>query len=169
MAAAGWSSGKHLGRRLVPVPVRWERARFARGGVAMDPLRLRQSVTRVARARLTRRAALASTSAGLASALLGRLDRTTRVAPAQAATPPATTVSADDLPPNVPAWTRTPGGWVSPYGQRAPAEAGVVRLSDPLGTPYPLVSFSPLADIRGAITPNALFHEIAFGGIPSID
>src|SRR5690348_10029336 len=135
----------------------------------MDPLRLGHSVTRVARARLTRRAALASSGAGLASALLGRLDRTTRVAAAQAATPPATTVSADDLPPNVPAWTRTPGGWVSPYGQRAPAEASVVRLADPLGTPYPLVSFSPLADIRGTLTPNALFYEIAFGGIPAVD
>jgi sulfane dehydrogenase subunit SoxC len=135
----------------------------------MDPLRLGQSVARVARARLTRRAALASSGVGLAGALFGRFDVPARVASAQTATPPATATAGDNLPPNVPVWTRTPGGWVSPYGQRAPAAANVIRLADPLGTPYPLVSFSPLADIRGAITPNALFHEIAFGGIPAID
>src|SRR5262249_39665105 len=76
---------------------------------------------------------------------------------------------ADNLPSNVPEWTHTPGGWVSPYGQRDQAEAGVVRLSDPEGTPYPLVSFAPLADFHGTLTPNALFYEIAFGGIPAID
>ena len=48
----------------------------------MDPLRLGQSIRRVARARLTRRAALASGGAGLASALLGRLDLTSKAAAA---------------------------------------------------------------------------------------
>ena len=35
--------------------------------------------------------------------------------------------------------------------------------------PNPVVSFSPLADIHGTLTPNALFYEIHFGGIPAID
>ena len=65
---------------------------------------------------------------------------------------------------SVPAWMRTPGAPSSPYGERAPAEESVVRLA-----PNPVVSFSPLADIHGTLTPNALFYEIHFGGIPAID
>jgi sulfane dehydrogenase subunit SoxC len=135
----------------------------------MDPLRLGQSVARVARARLTRRAALASSGAGLASALLGRLDPKARVAAAQEATPVAVSATGDNLPPNVPVWMQTPGANVSPYGVRAPAEDGVIRLADPPGTSIPVVSFSPLAELRGTLTPNALFYEIHFGGIPAID
>jgi sulfane dehydrogenase subunit SoxC len=135
----------------------------------MDPLRLGSRVARVARARLTRRAALASGGAGLASALLARLDLNANVAAAQDATPVATPSSGDNLPPQVPAWMQTPGANVSPYGERAPAEDGVVRFSDPAGTSIPVVSFSPLADLHGTLTPNALFYEIHFGGIPAID
>ena len=40
----------------------------------------------------------------------------------------------------------------------------MVRLA-----PNPVVSFSPLADLHGTLTPNALFYEIHFGGIPAID
>lgn len=59
---------------------------------------------------------------------------------------------------------RVPGGEASPYGERAPAEAAVVRqLLDPLD------SLSPLADIQGTITPNALSYEVHYGGIPAID
>jgi sulfane dehydrogenase subunit SoxC len=135
----------------------------------MAPFRLGQSVARVARARLTRRAALASGGVGLASALLDRLDPNARVAAAQDATPAATPSSGDNLPPQVPGWMQTPGANVSPYGGRAPAEEGVVRFSDPAGTSIPVVSFSPLADLHGTLTPNALFYEIHFGGIPAID
>ena len=134
----------------------------------MDPLQLGQRVARVARARLTRRTALASSGAGLASALLARPDLTVR-ATAQDATPVATPTTGDNLPPRVPGWMRTPGASPSSYGERAPAEAGVVRLPDPIGTPHPVVSFSPLADLHGTLTPNALFYEIHFGGIPAID
>jgi sulfane dehydrogenase subunit SoxC len=35
--------------------------------------------------------------------------------------------------------------------------------------PAPDVSFSPLAAIHGTITPNALFYEVHYGGIPAID
>ena len=59
---------------------------------------------------------------------------------------------------------QTPGAPSSAYGERAPAEESVVRLA-----PNPVVSFSPLADVHGTLTPNALFYEIHFGGIPAID
>jgi sulfane dehydrogenase subunit SoxC len=129
----------------------------------MDPLRLGQSVARVARSRLTRRAALASSGAGLASALLGRVGLSPLTARAQDATP-AASATGDNLPPNVPAWMRTPGAPSSPYGERAPAEDSVVRWA-----PSPDASFSPLADLHGTLTPNALWYEIHYGGIPAID
>src|SRR3954470_7602177 len=117
----------------------------------MDPLRLGQSVARVARGRLTRRTALASGGAGLASALLGgRFSPLT--AQAQDATREAT-APGDNLPPHVPEWMRIPGAAASPYGERAPAEEGVLRLA-----PNPVVSFSPLAELHGTLTPNALFY-----------
>ena len=133
----------------------------------MDPLRLGQSVARVARSRLTRRAALASSGAGLASALLDRLDLKANVAAAQEATPVATPASAvTTCRRTSPAWMRTPGGSVSPYGERAPAEESVVRLADP----EPASSASrPWPICTGTLTPNALFYEIHFGGIPAID
>jgi sulfane dehydrogenase subunit SoxC len=128
----------------------------------MDPLRLGQSVARVARSRLTRRAALASSGAGLATALLDRLDWKASVAAAQDATPAAS--NGDNLPPNVPAWMQTPGAEASPYGERSPYEDDVVReLVDPFD------SWSPLANIHGTITPNALWYEVHYGGIPAID
>jgi sulfane dehydrogenase subunit SoxC len=36
-------------------------------------------------------------------------------------------------------------------------------------SPSPDVSFSPLADLHGTLTPNALFYEVHYGGIPAID
>ena len=130
----------------------------------MDPLRFGQSVARVARARLTRRAALASSGVGLASALLDRFDPKASVAAAQDATPTGAASAGDNEPPAVPAWMRTPGAPASAYGQRAPAEESVVRWS-----PAPDVSFSPLADLHGTFTPNALWYEVHYGGIPAID
>src|SRR3954471_16724083 len=115
----------------------------------MDPLRLGQSVARVARARLTRRAALASSGAGLVSALLDRFDLNANVAAAQDATPTGAENAGDNEPPAVPAWMQTPGAEASPYGERSPYEDDVVReLIDPFD------SWSPLADIHGTMTPN---------------
>jgi sulfane dehydrogenase subunit SoxC len=59
---------------------------------------------------------------------------------------------------------RVPGAPASPYGERAPSQQGVVRLA-----PAPNVSFSPLADLPGTQTPNALWYEVHYGGIPAID
>jgi sulfane dehydrogenase subunit SoxC len=130
----------------------------------MDPLRFGQSVARAARSRLTRRAALASGGAGLATALLNRSNLTLPVLAAQDATPIGTPTGDSNEPPEVPAWMRTPGAPASDYGERAPAEEAVVRWS-----PAPDVSFSPLADLHGTLTPNALFYEVHYGGIPAID
>jgi sulfane dehydrogenase subunit SoxC len=130
----------------------------------MDPLRLNQMTRRFIQHRLTRRAALVSSGLGL-TAFVGRDRLRPASARAQAATPSATpAVAASDKPPNVPAWMRTPGAPSSPYSERAPAEQGVVRLA-----PAPDVSFSPLADLHGTQTPNALWYEVHYGGIPAID
>jgi sulfane dehydrogenase subunit SoxC len=131
----------------------------------MDPRRHDPLVQRLGHRRLSRRAALV-TSSGLAAGLLGaRVPTRVRAqsaTPAGSATPAA--ASGANLPPNVPVWMRTPGAPSSPYGERAPAEQGVVRIA-----PNPVVSFSPLQDLHGTLTPNALFYEIHFGGVPAID
>ena len=129
----------------------------------MDPVHLGQRVTRLARSRVTRRAALATGGAGMATTLLDRLGVGPGRVLAQDATPTAAT-AGDNLPPEVPAWMQTPGAPASAYGERAPAEEAVVRWS-----PAPDVSFSPLADLQGTLTPNALFYEVHYGGIPAID
>ena len=130
----------------------------------MDPLQLGQSVARAARSRLTRRAALASSGVGLATALLNRSNLTLPALAAQDATPTGAQTGGNNEPPEVPAWMRTPGAEASPYGERAPAEEAVVRqVLDPAD------SFAPLADLHGTLTPNALFYEVHYGGIPAID
>jgi hypothetical protein len=133
----------------------------------MDPLRrsyIGHLAQRVAGSRFTRRAALASSGAGLATALLDRLDLRSKTMAAQEATPTGAVASDGNEPPAVPTWMRTPGAPASAYGERAPAEEGVVRWS-----PSPDVSFSPLADLHGTLTPNSLFYEVHYGGIPAID
>jgi sulfane dehydrogenase subunit SoxC len=130
----------------------------------MDPTGLGQIAKRFVRRRLTRRAALASGGAGLAATVFGPA-AITRARPAMQESTPATAAGAgSNEPPDVPAWMRTPGAEASPYGERAPAEDAVVRqVLDPAD------SFSPLADLHGTITPNALFYEVHYGGIPAID
>ena len=125
---------------------------------------LRHFANRVTRSRFTRRAALASSGAGLATVLLDRFDLKSTVMAAQDATPTVAGGNGANEPPAVPAWMQTPGAPASAYGERAPAEESVVRWS-----PAPDVSFSPLADLHGTLTPNALFYEVHYGGIPAID
>jgi sulfane dehydrogenase subunit SoxC len=136
----------------------------------MDPGRFAQITKRFARRRLSRRAALGTGGAGLASALLGPLGLARSRSAAQEATPaapdatPATSEPGANLPPNVPVWMKEPGAPSSEYGERAPAEQDVLRFA-----PVPDVSFSPLADVPGTITPNALFYEVHYGGVPTVD
>jgi sulfane dehydrogenase subunit SoxC len=129
----------------------------------MDPSRFGQLVGRIARRPLTRRAALASGGAGLAAAFVGVSGPTLARPAAQGATPVPSEPGANQ-PPNVPAWMKEPGAPSSPYGERAPQEQGIVRLA-----PAPNVSFSPLAAIPGTATPNSLWYEVHYGGIPAID
>ena len=130
----------------------------------MESFRIATLTKPFRRRRLSRRAALASAGAGLSTTLLGRVGLSPRNALAQDATPVAETATAENLPPHVPGWMQTPGAPSSPYGERAAAEESVVRLA-----PNPVVSFSPLADVHGTVTPNALFYEVHYGGIPAID
>ena len=56
-----------------------------------------------------------------------------------------------------------------PYGRPADAEAGVIRRNVPwltAGTESS-VSFSPLQDLHGIITPNGLFFERYHAGRPT--
>jgi sulfane dehydrogenase subunit SoxC len=128
----------------------------------MDPSRLGTIVGRLARRRLTRRAALGSAGAGLTAALIG--GGPTAAKPAAQEASPVPSPPGANQPPNVPAWMKQPGAPSSEYGERAPAEEGILRVA-----PAPDVSFSPLADIPGTLTPNALFYEVHYGGIPAID
>lgn len=128
----------------------------------MDLPRYGQIARRAVARRLSRRAALAAAGGSGVAALAGRFGGASAHPAAQDATP--TAMTGDALPPNVPPWMQTPGAPSSPYGERAPSEDAVVRLA-----PAPDVSFSPLADIQGTLTPNALFYEVHYGGIPAID
>src|SRR5215207_6708975 len=137
---------------------------FSRKGDAMDPGRLAQFASRFSRYRLSRRAALGTGGAGLVAALFGRSGPARSSPAAQEAAPTVAPEPGANLPPNVPAWMQTPGAPSSELSERAPQEQGVVRIA-----PAPGVSFSPLADLHGTITPNALFYEVHYGGVPAID
>jgi sulfane dehydrogenase subunit SoxC len=114
--------------------------------------------------RLSRRTLLLAAGAAGGAALVGaELTSSPHLIAAQDATPAATPSAADTLPPNIPPWTTEWGPLPSEYGARSPFEDGVVR--DPSATS----SRSPLADLRGIITPNSLFYERHHAGIPQID
>ncbi len=130
----------------------------------MDPGRLAQFAARFSRHRLSRRAALGTGAAGLVAALSGRAGPARSGLAAQEATPAVAPAPGANLPPNVPAWMQEPGAPSSELSERAPQEQGVVRVA-----PAPGVSFSPLADLHGTLTPNALFYEVHHGGIPAVD
>src|SRR4051812_29482938 len=120
----------------------------------MDPGRITQTAARLARHRLSRRTALRTSGAGLAAALLGPVGAGRA---AQEATPPVAQEPGANLPPNVPAWMKEPGAPSSELSERAPQEQSVLRVA-----PAPGVSFSPLADLHGTLTPNALFYEVHY-------
>lgn len=84
-------------------------------------------------------------------------------------------VAADpaNLPPNVPWYSQYlgPGVTASPYGSPSPYEAHVVRRNVEwlTATTESSVSFTPLADLHGFVTPNGLHFERHHGGVPEID
>ena len=84
-------------------------------------------------------------------------------------------VLADDsnLPPNVPPWSKSLGSGVltNPYGKPSPYESHVVRRNVPWLTADRIasISFTPLAELSGIITPNGLVFERYHAGFPTID
>src|SRR5882757_6456890 len=80
--------------------------------------------------------------------------------------------NADNLPPNVPEWMKTPGDPMGsqPYGTPSPFERGVIK-NIPQDLPQYLSASgrTPLQDLDGIITPNGLFYERHHSGMPVID
>ncbi|MBV9260835.1 MAG: sulfite dehydrogenase [Pseudolabrys sp.] len=76
-------------------------------------------------------------------------------------------------PPNVPEWTRTLGDGVGvrAYGTPSKFEKQVIRRTVPwlTATPESSVSFTPLHELDGIITPNGLCFERHHSGIAEID
>ncbi len=109
-------------------------------------------------ARQSRRAVLAA-AGGLAASALAK--------PAAAASNPA------NQPPNVPEWTRNLGEGVAvrPYGKPSKFEKDVIRRDVEWLTASreSSVSFTPLHELEGIITPNGLCFERHHGGIAEID
>ncbi len=90
----------------------------------------------------------------------------------------AVSASASDdldmnLPPHVPEWSRTLGAPIlaSPYGVPAKYEANVKRRESPglTRTPHSSVSFTPLQNLFGIITPSGLHFERHHAGMPDVD
>jgi len=81
--------------------------------------------------------------------------------------------SSKYAPPNVPPWTKSLGAGVitDPYGVPSPFEKDVVRRNVPWLTADRIasISFTPLADIKGIITPSGLVFERYHAGRPEID
>jgi sulfane dehydrogenase subunit SoxC len=81
--------------------------------------------------------------------------------------------NANNLPPHVPEWTRALGDGVAvrPYGQPSQFEKHVVRRDVQWLTASreSSVSFTPLHELDGIITPNGLCFERHHGGIAEID
>src|SRR5229473_2743195 len=80
---------------------------------------------------------------------------------------------AQASPPADAPWSQSIGAGVvdRPYGRPSDAEAGVIRRNVPwltAGTESS-VSFSPLQELHGIITPNGLFFERHHAGRPDID
>ena len=79
---------------------------------------------------------------------------------------------AENLPPNIPEWMKTPGDPMGsqPYGTPSPFEKAVVKnISKNLPQYLSASGRTPLQDLDGIITPNGLFYERHHGGVPTID
>ena len=86
---------------------------------------------------------------------------------------PGVSALGNNLPPNVPAWTRSLGSGVltNPYGQPSPFESNVQRRTVDWLTPDRIasISFTPLADLKGIITPSGVVFERYHAGLPVIE
>jgi sulfane dehydrogenase subunit SoxC len=76
-------------------------------------------------------------------------------------------------PPNLPAWTKSLGTGVvsNPYGSPSPFESHLKRRTVEWLTADKLasISFTPLADLKGIITPSGVVFERYHAGLPAVD
>jgi sulfane dehydrogenase subunit SoxC len=76
-------------------------------------------------------------------------------------------------PPGVPAWTRSlgPGVVTNPYGSPSPFESHVKRRTVDWLTADKIasISFTPLADLKGIITPSGVVFERYHAGLPAVN
>jgi sulfane dehydrogenase subunit SoxC len=78
--------------------------------------------------------------------------------------------SVHAAPPDVPAWMKTPGMPMRPYGERSAHEVGVQRLVNTApSTTGAGGSRTPLEALEGIITPSSLHFERHHSGVPDID
>ena len=85
---------------------------------------------------------------------------------ASAATAATAATAASDPEP----WRYTPGATFSNYGQPSAHERDVIRwVSATSGAPTNGISWCPLQDLDGIITPNGLHYERHHNGVPDID
>lgn len=69
-----------------------------------------------------------------------------------------------------PAWMRAPGAPFSGYGQPSPHEAALIRrIGANRQAPGNGVSWTPLEELDGTITPSGLHFERHHNGVPAID
>ena len=84
-----------------------------------------------------------------------------------------TVAAGQGMPPNVPAWTKRlgPGVTTHPYGSPSPFEAHVKRRTVDWLTADKIasISFTPLADLKGIITPSGVVFERYHAGLPAIE
>lgn len=107
------------------------------------------------------RRGLVFASATTASALASRVE---------AAAGPAGDAAVADAAGDWPAWMRTPGTPFSTYGQPSKHENQVVRrIGANRLAPGNGVSWTPLEDLEGFITPTGLHFERHHNGVPEID
>ena len=73
-------------------------------------------------------------------------------------------------PPETPPWMRGPGKPFSNYGQPSQYENKVIRwITVNPAVPGNGISWCPLHDLEGTITPNGLHYERHHDGVPAID
>ncbi|MBL4682075.1 MAG: sulfite dehydrogenase [Pseudomonadales bacterium] len=81
--------------------------------------------------------------------------------------------NASNLPPNLPSWSKNLGTGVvtNPYGQPSRFEANVKRRTVDWLTADRIasISFTPLADLKGIITPSSVVFERYHAGLPEIN
>ncbi len=75
-----------------------------------------------------------------------------------------------EFPDTLPRWMRIPGQGFSNYGQPSTYEKEVIRwISANPAAPGNGVSWTPLHDLQGTLTPNGLHYERHHNGVPDID